>query len=174
MARKIVLYIAMSLDGYIAGEFGELDFLSDLGEVDLGYDAFDARIDTVVMGSTTYLQVVNELSPDMWAYAGKSTLVATHQDLPEDENVEFVKDGIVERVLQEKQKPGKDIWLVGGGVLASEFIEKNLVDEYIITIIPVIHGAGIPLFLGGHEPLDLELVSTKQKNNLIELTYIKA
>ncbi|MEX1307514.1 MAG: dihydrofolate reductase family protein [Eubacteriales bacterium] len=173
MARKIVLYIAMSLDGYIAGEYGELDFLSELGEVDLGYDAFDARIDTVVMGSHTYMQVVNELSPDVWAYAGKNTLVATSQDLPEDENVEFVKDGIVARVLQEKQKAGKDIWLVGGGVLASEFIENDLVDEYIITVIPIIQGSGIPLFLGDHEPVDLHLQGTKQKKNLIELTYTK-
>jgi len=173
MSRKIVLYIAMSLDGYIAGEYGELDFLSDLGDVDLGYDDFDARIDTVVMGSTTYLQVVNELSPDMWVYAGKSTLVATSQDLPEDDNVEFVKDGIVARVLKEKEKPGKDIWLVGGGVLVSEFVEKNLIDEYIITLIPVIIGGGIPLFLGGHEALDLELIGTKTKRNLIELTYTK-
>ncbi len=174
MSRKIVLYIAMSLDGYIAGEEGELDFLSDFGEVDLGYDAFDARIDTVVMGSHTYLQVVNELSPDMWVYAGKSTLVATSQDLPEDENVEFVKNGIVARVLREQQKPGKDIWLVGGGVLASEFIERNLIDEYIITVMPVIHGGGIPLFLGGHEPLGLKLVGTKTHGNVIELNYIKA
>ncbi len=174
MSRKIVLYIAMSLDGYIAGEYGELDFLNDFSEVDFGYDTFDARIDTVVMGSHTYLQVVNELSPDMWAYAGKSTLVATSQDLPDDENVEFVKNGIVERVLREKQKPGKDIWLVGGGVLASEFIEKNLVDEYIITVMPVILGGGISLFLGGHESLNLNLTKTKKSGNVVELTYERA
>lgn len=79
MSRSIVLYIAASLDGYIAKSSGAVDWLGGQGDdpyANNGYDNFYSTIDTVIMGRTTYEQVINELSPDIWVYEGKKCYVA--------------------------------------------------------------------------------------------------
>ena len=132
MERKIVLYIAMSLDGYIARSNGAVDWLSGQGEVseiDNGYEEFYSTIDTVVMGRITYDQVVNELSPNIWVYQGKKCYVFTKKEYEDNEKVEFTSESIVEFVPDIKSGLGKDIRLVGGGKLIHEFINKNLIDR---------------------------------------------
>ena len=174
MNRKIVLYIAISLDGFIARKNGAVDWLVGHGDVDNsdnGYDVFYNTIDTVVIGRTTYEQIINELSPNKWVYEGKKCYVATSRKSETDNRVEFVSDDISGRIMRIKEEQGKDIWLVGGGKLIEPFIKENLIDKYIVTIIPTILGDGIPLFLNNNPEIKLSLVKTKTLNGIVELTY---
>ena len=178
MSRKIILYIATSLDGFIAKESGAVDWLKgdvDNPDLDNGYQQFYDSIDTVVMGRVTYEQIINTLSPDTWPYEGKKCYVATRQKGLFDSNVEFITNDITKTITHLKEEAGKDIWLVGGGRLIDQFISHNLIDRYIITIIPTLLGAGIPLFSKENAELELELklVETKSFDGMVELTYIR-
>lgn len=171
--RNIVLYIAISLDGYIAREDGSLDWLPQPTEGDMGYGEFYSTIDTVVLGRTTYEQVITELSPDVWAYEGKTCYVATTKQMEDTKYVSFISGDISNYIYSLKGEPGKDIWLVGGGKLIADFVSKNLIDKYIITVIPTILGSGIPLFQKDHSDVNLKLASTKTYGDIAELTYYK-
>lgn len=110
----------MSLDGYIARKNGAVDWLSgDSGDpnVDLGFDKFYSSIDTVVMGRTSYQQVISELSPSVWVYEGKKCYVATTRYYESDDRVEYISEDITGFIKYLKNQQGKDIWLVGGGKL---------------------------------------------------------
>lgn len=176
MERSIILYIAMSLDGYIARKNGAVDWLSghaDENNVDNGYNNFYKTIDTVVMGRTTYEQVINELSPDVWVYEGKKCYVATTKKGEADSKVEFISEDIVGNIKNLKKQQGKDIWIVGGAKLIDQFIKQDIIDKYIITVIPTILGEGIPLFIKENPEIKLRLVETKVVDGMTELTYIK-
>jgi len=176
MNRNIILYIATSLDGYIARNNGAVDWLSgnsDNPNVDTGYDKFYSTVDTVVMGRTTYEQVINELSPDIWAYEGKKCYVATTKKYKSDNRVEFISENIAIFIKNLKIQKGMGIWLVGGGKLIDQFIKQNLIDKYIISIIPTILGGGIPLFLEKNPEIKLKLIETKNIDGIVELTYVK-
>jgi len=176
MNRNLVLYIAASLDGYIARDNGEIDWLKGNNDdviVDYGYDKFYNSIDTVIMGRITYEQIINELSPDNWVYKGKKSYVATTKKYKSDSRVEYISDNVVEFIKSLKFEQGKDIWLIGGGKLIDEFIKKNIIDKYIITIIPIILGDGIPLFRGENPEIRLKLTESKTINGMCQLTYIK-
>lgn len=176
MSRNIVLYIATSLDGYIARSNREVDWLnghSEKSDVDNGYNKFYSTIDTVVMGRTTYEQVVTELSPDIWVYEGKKCYVATTRKDQIDNRVEFISGNIIEFIKNIRTLPGKDIWLVGGSKLIDLFIKNDFIDKYIITIIPTILGEGISLFREQNPEIKLKLIETKTINGMVELTYIR-
>jgi len=173
MGREVVLYIAMSLDGYIAREDGALDWLPQAGGEDFGYGAFIEGVDTVVMGRTTFEQIINELSPDVWPYAGKRCLVATSRKHAPDGRAEFIGGDITKAVGEIQNTPGKNIWLVGGSKLAAAFIRKDMIDAYIITVVPVILGGGIPLFTDGAQA-DLKLESVKKIGDMAQLRYGRA
>ena len=93
MQNKLILYIAMSLDGYIADKNGGVDFLYEppAPEPDLGYEEFYASIQAIIFGGTTYRQVKNELSPDQWPYPGMPCYVYTRRQEPDDPNVCFTQ-----------------------------------------------------------------------------------
>lgn len=174
MSRSIVLYISVSLDGFIAKKTGAVDWLGGNGEIenpDNGFDSFYSTIDTVVMGSTTFDQVINELSPDKWVYEGKKCYVATSKERIADNRAEFISGKITEFIKKIKKEQGKDIWLVGGGKLIDTFIKENLIDKYIITVIPTILGDGIPLFLKENPEIKLKLIETKNVDGMVELSY---
>lgn len=176
MDRNIILYIAVSLDGYIARKNGAVDWLSgDSGDqnVDSGFDKFYSSIDTVVMGRTTYQQVINELSPGVWVYEGKKCYVSTTRNYESDDRVEYISEDITGFIKNLTSQQGKDIWLVGGGKLLDQFIKQNLIDKYIVTIIPTILGDGIPLFLGENPEIQLKLIETKAVDGMVELTYVR-
>ena len=165
MDRNLVLYIAASLDGYIARDNGEIDWLkgnNDNLNVDYGYDKFYNSIDTVIMGRITYEQIINELSPDNWVYKDKKCYVATTKKYKSDSRVEYISDNVVEFIKTLKSQQGKDIWLVGGGKLIDEIIKQNIIDKYIITIIPIILGSGVPLFIGKNPEIRLKLIESKK------------
>lgn len=146
--RKLILYIATSIDGYIAREDGSVDWLEDKdfmieGE-DFGYQAFIDTIDTSIMGGDTYKEVLGFGIP--WPYAKQTNYVFTRSDYPTQSSVTFVRENITQFVKDLKAQPGKDIWLIGGGKINTEMMKANLIDEMIISVMPVTLGNGIPLF----------------------------
>ncbi len=144
--RRVILYIAASLDGYIARENGDIDWLSGFqgSDEDYGYGSFMQTIDTVIMGRRTYEQVRGF---DMdFPYKSEKCFVFSRSREGADEYAEYY-GGLAERLVRElRSKSGKSIFLVGGAELIREFQEKRLIDEYVISIIPVLLGGGIRLF----------------------------
>ncbi len=169
--RKIILYIAISLDGYIADENGNVDWLEQYANIeDTDYEEFYKTIDTVIMGRKTYDQV---LSFGKYPYQNVKSYVYSNTKIGFDENVEFTNTLPKELVRTLKKQSGKHIWLIGGADLIHHFIENNLIDEYQITILPVILGRGIPLFKSGNHRIGLELLSKKNVKDAVTLIYKK-
>lgn len=168
---KVKLFIATSLDGYIATKNESIQWLENIeGEGDNSYLSFYEEIDTVIMGNKTY-QWLESQNLSEFPYQGKDCYVFSRKETGSDENVIFVNDD-VERFIQMLQnKEGRDIWIVGGGELLSSFIEQDLIDEYIITVAPIILGEGIPLFKAGSSSISLSLIGTQKFNQFIELHY---
>ena len=148
--RKVVLYIAMSLDGYIANKEGSVDFLDDfqgLDEGDYGYQDFVDTIDTCIMGSNTYKAIIGFGYP--WPYMDQMTYVVTSNPsfVVESPQTQILPAGLHEAIQALKeQASAKDIWLVGGGQLVKSLLNAALVDKMIITLTPKIIGEGIRLF----------------------------
>ena len=165
LMSKIILYIATSLDGYIAREDESIDWLPESAKS--GYDAFYKSIDTVIMGKTTYDQV---LTFGEYPYKDKKSFVFTTTTQTKDENVEFVSD-VNKFVKDDFPSVGKNIWLVGGAQIIASFLKQKVVDEIIITIIPVLLGRGIPLFKNIENDTKLELIKTKKYIQLVDLHY---
>lgn len=158
---RVSLYIASSLDGFIArpdGAFDWLDFIDRPGE-DYGYHAFYATVDVLVMGRGTYDVCASFAS---WPYPDRPSVVFTHRtDLPPRDGVEFVS-GDVAPVLEQLGARGyKRAWLVGGGALARQCQEEGVLDEYIISMLPILIGEGLPLFPGPWNEQKLSLVESR-------------
>ena len=174
MKRKLKLYIAISLDGKIADPEGGVAWLDELphpeGE-DYGYAGFYASIDTTLMGYKTYAKIEDFDVP--FPYPDKKNYVFTRTtNRPAAEYVEFVSDDIIAFVHDLKQKEGKDIWLVGGGLINKLLLDQNLLDEIHIFIMPIILGDGIPLFSTGVETNKLQLTTSKTyENGVLSLIY---
>ena len=146
--RKIKLYIAASIDGYIAGPDGELDWLSDYPitpELNYGYEDFFESIDTVIMGGRTYRDILN--MDVVYPYKNKISYIITRNTINSTkENIIYITNNIEDNISELKKEEGKDIWLVGGGEIVSLFLNQNWIDEMIITYIPILLGEGIRLF----------------------------
>ncbi len=174
--RKVVLFIAMSLDGYIADKSGGVDWLNGEDEnaksVDT-YSAFIKNVDTVIMGWNTYHQVVTELSPLEWPYSGLTSYIITNRTRSSSGEIIFISKSPCELVQQLSQEKGKDIWICGGADIIHQLMQKNLIDIYYISIIPTILGNGIPLFGPIGSELKLKLVNTQTSNGITDLIYEK-
>ncbi|MGV3466291.1 MAG: dihydrofolate reductase family protein [Heyndrickxia sp.] len=169
--RKVVLYIATSLDGYIAGVDDSLDWLFRVeGEGDNGYSEFYETVDTIIMGRKTYEQILI-LENGNFPYKNKQCYVFSQSITGSNENVEFVKRDIVSFINELKEQDGKNIWMEGGGELLHFFLKEKLVDEIRVTIAPSIIGKGIPLFKEGNYEMDLLLKGMKKYNQFVELQY---
>jgi dihydrofolate reductase len=172
---RVVLYIATSIDGFIARPDGSLDWLESLpnpDQTDHGYGAFLASIGTIVMGRATYQEIVG-FGVD-WPYPGIDTYVVTR-----DPNLAISTPGtqvlatdLAQWVAHRKQSPSKDIWLVGGGQLVSHFLDLGLIDAMTLTIIPTILGRGIPLFPNTPKETDWALVKAEPfSSGAVNLVY---
>ncbi len=147
--RKTVLYIGMSLDGFIANQNGGVNWMvGDGSQPDHPgtYDSFIKTIDTIVMGGQTYRQLRTELSPDVWPYEGFQTYVWTRRNAAIMEGVEFLGDDLLSWLELEKRQAGKNIWICGGARLAQEVLRAGQLDKLHITILPCLLGQGIRLF----------------------------
>jgi dihydrofolate reductase len=170
--RKIVLFIAQSLDGYIATKEDSLDWLFNIeGEGDNGYSEFFETVDTVLMGKRTYDWIIKQ-EKGQFPYQNKDCYVFSKSSFDNTNDVEFVKGDVVNFTQILKKGAGKNIWLVGGGNLLHTFLIEKLVDELIITVAPTIIGDGISLFKVGDYQLDLSLKNTRTFNQFVELHYI--
>lgn len=169
--RKLVLYIASSLDGYIATDEHNLDWLFAVeGEGDNGYTTFYESVDTVLIGRITYDWIIEHEKGD-FPYKGKECYVFSRTKKDDDEHVNFICEDVVQFSKDLKNKNGKSIWLVGGGNLLNTFIKEKLVDELIVTITPVLLGKGIPLFRNNSFQTPLSLKSINRFNQFVELHY---
>ncbi|SES12163.1 dihydrofolate reductase family protein [Salipaludibacillus aurantiacus] len=169
--RKLVLFIAMSLDGYIATKDESLDWLfNSEGEGDNGYSEFYDTVDTVLIGKKTYDWIMKHETGN-FPYNNKDCYVFTRSPIEDTGDVSFINEDIVSFTNQLKNQEGKNIWIVGGGELLQSFVEEKLVDEIILTVAPTVIGNGIPLFKEGDYQLDLSLKGTRNFNQFVELHY---
>lgn len=182
MDRKVILYIAVSLDGFIADKDGSVDWLSGeendttsdsstVAQENNSYEELLKDIDTIIMGMTTYRQVVTELSPDVWPYQGIKSYILTSKPEQDKEDIIFVNTNVKNLIKQLKEQEGKDIWIVGGANVANQLIKDNMIDEYQITTMPIILGQGIRLFEQDNKTIYLQLDSVKQYDDMVLSIY---
>lgn len=174
--RNVTLFIAMSLDGYIADKDGGVGWLFGQNvqeETEDVYSDFIKDVDTVIMGWNTYHQVTTELSPEEWAYKGLKSYIITHRELPPESDRIFTEKNPCDLVRELLQHPGRDIWICGGAGIIQPLVEADLIDKYYISVIPVILGSGLRLFGGDGKEIPLRLVRTKSYNGITDLVYIR-
>lgn len=172
--RKISLFIAMSLDGYIAKPNDDLSFLKLVekeGE-DYGYAEFTSKIDTIIIGRKTYDYVVNEIGASHYDNGQRDIYVITRTERPQVGKTTFYTGNITELVKQLKSENGKNIYCDGGAEVINELLKHNLIDEFIISVIPVILGNGTRLFKDGRPEQALEFITAKTfETGLAQLHY---
>jgi dihydrofolate reductase len=171
--RTVIVHIATSADGYIARPDGDLDWLTSrpAPEGFYGMNAFMTSIDTMLLGRKTY-----EASLRLGAKFDSNgrTVVFSRHAPPADapSGVEFVNDAIGPFVSRLREQPGKDIWLMGGGELIASFLDAQAIDEFVISVVPVFIGDGIPLIARRHRHVPLDLRSTERfEDGLVQLHY---
>jgi len=173
--KKVKLYIACSLDGYIAKKDGEVDWLNDLpdsSKTDHGYNSFASSIDTVIIGRKTYQQVLGFDVP--WPYIKNKTLVVSRDPnlKTETNNTSVLSSNLKTEIEKLKGGEGKDIWLIGGGELITSFLDLHFIDVMILCMIPIILGEGIPLFPGKPPETKFKMVkSDPYPTGIVNLTY---
>ena len=126
--KKVILFIAMSLDGYIADSEGKVGWLGGQGneeEMIDSYSEFVSHVDTVVMGWNTYEQVTTELSPGEWVYGNLVSYVVTHRACPSTDMIRFTNEDPCSLIRELKKEEGKDIWICGGASLVRQFMESD-------------------------------------------------
>lgn len=172
MTGKVILNIAMSVDGYIARLDDSYDWITGHGDKNCNtnkqfdYHAWLDSIDIVVMGKRSY-----DLNMHL-EHKNKKILVVTHQEMEDYDDISFTND-LESRIKLEKEK-GNNLYLFGGGKLIESLIEKDMIDEYIIGIIPTILGEGIHLFYPHKNAISLKLIDNYIDNGMVIMKYIKA
>jgi len=168
--RKVVLGLGISLDGYIARPDGAVDFLFMPGDYSMA--AFFKTIDTAIMGRKT-LDAGLKMGGGKFDSGGLAIYVLSRTQPPgQGDGWTFVNDSPADLVAKIRQRRGKDIWLMGGGELAREFLKADLVDELHIGIMPVLLGGGIPLFPAGFPQRTFSLIENKTySRGMIALKY---
>jgi dihydrofolate reductase len=171
---KVVVSMAMSLDGYIAKRNGDTSWLNNAmspGE-DYGFENFMSRIGAYIIGANTHREITK--SGVVGGDDKVPTYVVSHQkDLKIGKNTHLYSGDLTELVKKIKAETEKDIWLFGGGDLTTQFINLNLVDELSIAIIPILIGGDVPFFGNVVEHKDLILLENKayEKSGMVALTY---
>lgn len=178
MMKKIILNLAVTLDGFIEGPNGEIDWC--IMDDDMNFNAFLASVDTIFYGRVSY-DAWRKFQPDghtspaeklMWQEIGaKNKFVFSSRDRPA-EKATFITSDIAGQVAAIKKQGGKDIWLYGGANLIKTFIHLGLIDLYMVSVHPVVLGSGKPLFGGLKERIGLTLTDTRIfKSGVVTLSY---
>ena len=171
--RKVIVHIAASADGYIARPDGDLDWLTSRPAPKgfYGMNAFMRTIDTMLLGRKTYeasLQLGSTFD------STSRTIVFSHHPPPPNApaGVEFASGAIGPFVSRLRDEPGKDIWLMGGGDLIASFLDAQAIDEFVVSVVPVFIGDGIPLIARRHRHVPLVLQSVERfDDGLVQLHY---
>ena len=170
--RNVVLGLGISLDGYIARLDGAVDFL--FMPKDYSMAEFMASIDTVMMGRKT-LDVAIQMTGGTYKADMPTYVFSRSQPPGKRDGLEFVNQSPASLVQQLRKRPGKDIWMMGGGELAREFLRADLIDALYLGIVPTLLGEGIPLFPAGFPQRDFKLVENQTySKGLIALKYERA
>lgn len=178
-ARRVILDLAVTLDGFIEGPNGEVDWC--IMESDMGFTNFLNQIDTILYGRKSY-DLWGQYIPknddsdnekEIWKLVhSKKKYVFSRTQKESDNQAILINDNIVEEVNKLKKKPGRDIWLYGGASLITTFIKLGLVDEFRLSVHPVILGEGKPLFIDIKEKVNLRLIDTKRfYSGVVQLCY---
>lgn len=178
MMRKVILDLAVTLDGFIEGSEGETDWCIIDDEMDFPH--FLTTIDTIFYGRVSFdvwgnywpNEDVNDHEAGFWkAVHSKKKYVFSSQER-QDNNATFICSGIPDKVRDLKQEPGKDIWLYGGANLIKTFMQHALIDVYRISVHPTVLGKGKPLFQGLQGRVDLSLIDAKTfQSGVVQLIY---
>ena len=173
MTRKVIVHIATSADGYIARPDGDLEWLTSRPAPKgfYGMADFVKTIDTKLIGRKTY-----EASLSLGAkFDSKDRYIVFSRHAPPagaPSGVEFVSDPIGPFIDQLREQTGKDIWLMGGGNLIASFLDEHAIDEFVVSVVPVFIGDGIPLIARRHRHVPLELHSVERfEDGLVQLHY---
>lgn len=173
MTKKVISYIAMTLDGYIAKSDGDISFLSmmEMEGEDYGYSGFIKTIDTIIVGRKTYDKVLS--MGYEYPTHDKDVYVITRSAKPDQGRIKYYSGSLINLVSEIRNKHGKNIFCDGGSEIINELLHDNLIDEFIISIIPMILGDGISLFKNGIPQLNLKLVNCEKfRSGLVQLHYI--
>jgi dihydrofolate reductase len=172
--RKLSLFIATSVDGYIAKPNDDLSFLKLVekeGE-DYGYGAFTENIDTIIIGRRTYDYVINEIGSSHYDNGERDVYVITRTERPKVGRTNFYSGDLTKLVEQLKSEKGKNIYCDGGAEVINELFNHDLIDEIIISVIPVLLGNGTRLFKDGRPEQTLEFIQVKTfETGLTQLHY---
>lgn len=161
--RKIRMDLAVTLDGFIEGLNGEIDWC--IMDDEMAFDEFLDQIDTVILGRKSY-DIYRKLDGETLEAKEKIVFSRTQQ------GAEYLNGDITEEIAKLKARSGKDIWLYGGAELITSFVNANLIDEYRISVHPVILGVGKPLFVNILDRVELELTKTNvYKSGVVQLIY---
>lgn len=174
---EFVYYVGSSLDGYIAQDGGGLAWLEKFDDVEgLGesYRSFERGVGCVVMGGETY-EWIREHHPGEWSYTSPCWVFSHHEHAADDgADVVVVRGSVTEFAGELRRDAGdKDVYIVGGGNLAGQFLAAGLVDRVVVTLVPVALGGGVPLF-GARalaSPRDFRLEGLSQRDGTVELDY---
>jgi len=172
--RKLSLFIAMSLDGYIAKPNDDLSFLKIVekeGE-DYGYAEFTDKIDTLIIGRKTYDYVLKEIGSSHYDNGKRDIYVITRTERPQMDRTIFYTGNFTELVKRLKSEKGKNIYCDGGAEVINELLKYDLIDELIISVVPVLLGNGTRLFKDRRPEQTLEFIEAKTFNTgLAQLHY---
>ena len=178
-SRRIILDLAVTLDGFIEGKSGEVDWC--IMDSEMGFINFLNQIDTILYGRKSYDQwgqyIAKTEEPDsdkeMWDLVhSKEKIVFSKTQKGTDKKAIFINDNVLEEVNKLKIKPGKDIWLYGGASLITTFINLGLVDEFRLSVHPVILGEGKPMFIDINQRINLKMVNTRTfSSGVVQLIY---
>lgn len=177
--RRIILDLAVTLDGFIEGENGEVDWC--IMDPDMGFINFLNHIDTILYGRKSY-DLWGQYTPktkdpdtekEIWKLVhSKEKYVFSRTQIEKGNQAIFINENILEEVNKLKNKRGKDIWLYGGANLITTFINLGLVDEFRLSIHPVILGEGKPLFIDIKQRVNLKLVNTRKfSSGVVQIIY---
>ncbi|MCG1022753.1 dihydrofolate reductase family protein [Sutcliffiella horikoshii] len=178
-ARRVILDLAVTLDGFIEGPNGEVDWC--IMDPDMDFNKFLNQIDTILYGRKSYdiwgqyipKNEDSDIDKEMWKLVhSKEKYVFSRTQKETDSRAILINDNIVEEVNRLKKKPGRDIWLYGGSSLITTFINLGLVDELRLSVHPIILGEGKPLFIDINKRMKLQIVETKKfSSDVVQLIY---
>jgi dihydrofolate reductase len=176
--RKVILDLAVTLDGFIEGPNGEIDWC--IMDDDMNFNGFLSSIDTILYGRVSYdswgnYQPGADISDEekaIWSAVHSKKKYVFSSQPREDDKATFITTGIAEKIAGIKEQPGKDIWLYGGAKLIKTFIDLNLIDSYRMSVHPTVLGAGKPLFESLKQRINLTLVDVKKfRSGVVQLIY---
>jgi dihydrofolate reductase len=172
--NRTVLYLAQSLDGFIAGRNDDISWLFRYNDIDYGYQEFFATIGAIIKGRRTHeVEIQNG-----WENAHPvPTFVLSHREparRPQRGDVVFTSEDIGEVLKKAKQATRKNVWIEGGASVAQQFLDRGLIDEFVLAIVPVILGDGIRLFGKTNGRIELSLREVREYGKgLVQLVYAR-